>query len=69
MKRDFLTIEEAAASAGRSASTIWRWVREGDLRAYDVRGRTRVRESDLLELLEPEAFDDDDDGQDEDRED
>jgi len=43
-----LTVAEVAAMAGRTPTTVYRWIREGHLRAWRMRDRT-------LRLLEPEV--------------
>lgn len=48
--RRLLTLEEAAASVHRPASTIRRWLAEGRLRATGRQGRRAlILESDVLE--------------------
>lgn len=39
---DVITVEQAAASRGCSAATIWRAIKRGDLHARRVLGRTVV---------------------------
>ena len=48
---DFLTIPECAKIAKISERTIWRAIADGELKAYKIRGCTRVRRGDLMDWL------------------
>ncbi len=51
---DFVTVQEGAALLRISQSTVWRWVKAGDLRAYRIGGRrVWLRRSDLAGLVKP----------------
>jgi len=50
-RRVLYTVEEAARLLGISASTVYRWAREGELRTIPVRGRMVVPASSLEQLL------------------
>ncbi len=51
---DFVTVEEAAGLLRVSQSTLWRWLKAGDLRAYRIGGRrVWLRRSDLAGLVKP----------------
>lgn len=50
---EFLTVSEAADRAGCHRQTIHRWFREELLTRYEVKGRPRVKASELDELLTP----------------
>lgn len=36
------TVDEAAASIGLGASTVWQMIKEGELVAFKLRGRTLI---------------------------
>lgn len=48
-------VAEAARHLGVSSSTLWRMLRDGQLRKVKIRGRTMIRVSDLAALLEADA--------------
>ncbi len=51
---DFVTIQEGAALLRISQSTVWRWVKAGDVRAYRMGGRrVWLRRSELAALVKP----------------
>src|SRR5262245_58397653 len=53
-RRVLYTVEEAARLLGISASTVYRWAREGELRTVPVGGRMTVPASSLEQLLGPD---------------
>jgi excisionase family DNA binding protein len=60
MQREYISIEEAAVIAERSAATIRRWIDQGELPAYEISGRMRVKRADVDELMEPQRLEGDD---------
>lgn len=48
----YVTVEEAAAREGVSASTIWRRIKAGELRKFTHLGRTLVAISDVDRMTE-----------------
>lgn len=51
---DFVTIREAATLLRVSTSTVWRWLRAGNLPAYRVGGRrVWLSRADLARLVKP----------------
>ncbi|RJQ29399.1 MAG: DNA-binding protein [Peptococcaceae bacterium] len=53
-QNEFYTIPEVAKKLKVSPSTVWRWVKAKKLLAYRVGEKTvRVRESDVVKLLQP----------------
>lgn len=48
-----ITLEQAASRAGRSLSTVRRWIVRGELRTWRQLGRTLVREDDVGRLCSP----------------
>lgn len=50
---DMLTIEEAAAARGCSASTIWRRIRRGEIACRRVLGRVVLLARDVEQLTMP----------------
>ena len=53
---DFVTVQEGAALLRISQSTLWRWVKAGDVRAYRIGGRrVWLRRSELAGLVKPAA--------------
>lgn len=55
---EYYTASEAARDLRVSRTTIWRWVREGRLAAYQVGGRTlRIRRDDVKRALRPVLYD------------
>lgn len=51
---DYISVREAAALLRVSQSTMWRWVKAGDVRSFRLGPRrVRVRRSDLPGLLRP----------------
>lgn len=53
--KSYLTVEEAAARRGCSASTIWRRIRQGDLTPERYFGRVVVRVSDVDAMDGPQG--------------
>jgi len=54
MASTYLTVAEAARRLDVSRTTVWRWIRQGRLRAYRVGQRTiRIRNEDLEAQLTP----------------
>jgi len=54
MASTYLTVAEAAHRLDVSRTTVWRWIRQGRLRAYRVGQRTiRIRDEDLEAQLTP----------------
>jgi transposase len=53
---NFISLEAAAARAGRSLSTIRRWIERGDLKPWRRAGRTVVLEDDLSKLCDPQPL-------------
>ncbi len=49
--KEVLTLAEIAARLGVSRRTVLRWVQEGDLPAYRIRGIIRVRPEDFEAFL------------------
>ena len=57
-KGEYYTASEAARELRVSRTTIWRWVCEGRLAAYQVGGRTlRIRRDDVRKALRPVIYD------------
>jgi len=53
-EKEFYTASEAARELDVSRTTIWRWIGEGRLAAYQVGGRTlRIRREDVKRALRP----------------
>lgn len=56
---DRLTVPDVVELTGRHPETVRRWIRQGDLDAMKIRGRSGhewlIREQDLLEFLRVEA--------------
>jgi len=51
---DFVTVQNGAALLRISQSTVWRWVKTGDVKAYRIGGRrVWLRRSELAELVKP----------------
>jgi excisionase family DNA binding protein len=50
--RRAFSVPEAAAALGLSASSIWKWISLGQLRAIRVGGRTLVTAEELDRVLE-----------------
>ncbi len=51
---DFVTVEKGATLLRISQSTVWRWVKAGDVKAYRIGGRrVWLRRSELAELVRP----------------
>ena len=46
------SVHEAAAALGLSASSIWKWISLGQLRAIRVGGRTLITAEELDRVLE-----------------
>ena len=46
-----LSVQEAAATLGLSASSIWKWISLGQLRAIKVGGRTLITADELNRVL------------------
>ena len=58
---EYYTAAEAARALRVSRTTIWRWIGEGRLAAYQVGGRTlRIRRDDVKKALRPVLYDPDD---------
>lgn len=54
MATNYVTIAEAARRLDVSRSTVWRWIRQGRLRAYRAGQRTiRIRDEDLDAQMTP----------------
>ena len=51
MKDALLKLEEAAARLGVSRTTVYNYVRKGDLKAIRVGGSVRIRESEFERFL------------------
>jgi excisionase family DNA binding protein len=49
------SIENAAIRLGVSPSTVWRLIRERQLRTVRIRGRTLVADSELVRLSQPDG--------------
>ncbi len=52
---EYLTVEQTAILASRSAGTVRRWEREGRLPAVRILGRVCFRKADVERLLRPVA--------------
>jgi excisionase family DNA binding protein len=50
-RRLALSIDEAAAALGLSASSIWKWISVGELRAVKLGGRTLITAEELDRVL------------------
>ncbi len=50
-RRLALSIDEAAAALGLSASSIWKWIALGQLRAVKLGGRTLITAEELDRVL------------------
>ena len=50
--RRAFSVNEAAAALGLSASSIWKWISLGQLRAIRVGGRTLITAEELDRVLE-----------------
>jgi excisionase family DNA binding protein len=50
-RRLALSIDEAAAALGLSASSIWKWISLGQLRAVKLGGRTLITAEELDRVL------------------
>lgn len=56
MKNKLLTTREVAERCCVTARTVARWIREGELKAVKLSGKTwRVREADLDDFIEGQA--------------
>ena len=54
MVATYFSVTETARLLGVSRTTVWRWIRQGRLRAYKVGQRTiRIRDEDLDAQLTP----------------
>jgi len=58
MPIELLTVPQAAQFAAVSHPTIRRWIREEDLRSYQLKkgGRIRIDRADLIKFLKGEAI-------------
>jgi excisionase family DNA binding protein len=45
------SVHEAAAALGLSASSIWKWISLGQIRAVKIGGRTLIKIDELQRLL------------------
>lgn len=51
-QKEFLTTDEVADRLGVSAQTVWRWIKQGQLRGFKPGGKHyRIRQEDLDEFL------------------
>lgn len=46
------SVHEAAAALGMSASSIWKWISLGQIRAVRIGGRTLIKADEIERLLE-----------------
>jgi excisionase family DNA binding protein len=51
LRRLALSVDEAAAALGLSASSIWKWISLGQLRAVRLGGRTVITAKELDRVL------------------
>lgn len=47
------TVEGAAEMLSLSKRTIYNWIYEGKIKAFKVHGATRIKEQDILDIIEP----------------
>jgi hypothetical protein len=52
---DLCPVAEAAVRAHLNAFTVWRWIREGRIKAYGRPGCLRVSLADLLPEYDPQG--------------
>jgi excisionase family DNA binding protein len=52
MDREALSVKETAASLGASVTSVWRWIREGELPSVKIGGRVFVPRDALRRRLE-----------------
>ena len=49
---EYVTREKAMELLGKTGTTLWRWDKEGYLKAVRIGGRLRYRLSDIIEIKE-----------------
>ena len=47
------TVEEAAEWLSLNKRTLYNWIYLGKIKAVKINGATRIREQDLLDIIEP----------------
>jgi hypothetical protein len=52
---DLCSVSEAAARARLNPFTVWKWIREGHIKAYGRPGSLRVSVADLLPEFQPKG--------------
>jgi excisionase family DNA binding protein len=58
----WLSVREASRYLGVSESTVWRWIKQGRVKAYRIGPRrVRLKESDVAALISPVESNDDED--------
>jgi excisionase family DNA binding protein len=52
MARQSMTVTQAAAAAGCSSTTIYRWIRAGDIQAYRIGHGVRIPVTEVERLVQ-----------------
>ena len=47
------TVDDAAEMLSLSKRTLYNWIYEGKIKAFKVHGATRIKEQDILDIIEP----------------